>query len=153
VHLAAVALILGWNAMVPVQDGVSKGGLHWHMTARAEHGRLTLGMDVRDFDGWFVDTALSRRVPLTADRAEDAGPRDEAILDGFVYRTVATVQVQTDKRTLTLHPRPAPARARKRWPDLDKARFFAHFFASDDAPRTVTALAADGRPLDTITFR
>ncbi len=145
----AVALILGWNGLVPVQDGISKQGAHWHMTARADHHQLIVGMNVRDFDGWYMSAPLDARAVMAVDRAEDIGDRNERLIDGYAYTTVASVQVQTATRTLTIHPRPAPKRALKHWPDLEKLRFFVHFFAEDDAPKTVTALDATGKVLVT----
>jgi hypothetical protein len=148
----AVALILGWNGLVPVQDGVSKQGAHWHMTARAAHGELILGMNVRDFDGWYLSAPLDAREVIDVDHADDIGDQEESLLDGYAYATVASVQVKTATRTLTLHPRAAPKRALKHWPDLKKLRFFVHFFPKDDAPTTVTALDASGKVLVTRDF-
>jgi hypothetical protein len=153
--LLAFATLPLWNGLVAVQDGISKGGLHWHQTARADHGQVIFGLAFPKpdaDDGGFGQSPLSSRAPLNGSHGEDFGPADESEVDGFVYRTVATVRVETATRTVILHPRPAPARALRRWPDLSKVRFYVHFFARGDTPRTVSALRADGKVLATESY-
>src|SRR4051812_18065832 len=146
--LPVLALIPLWNGEVTVQDGVSKGGLHWRMSSRPDvHSRLFVSMSVRDFDGWGMSGPVSARYPLMADSAEDAGGQDEALVDGVVYKTVASLRVETAKRSVVIHARAAPAKAIRSYRRLSNYRFFVHWFAESDAPRKVTALDAGGKAL------
>src|SRR4051812_39807787 len=107
---APVLALFGlWNGVVTVQDGVSKAGAHWRMAARTEQGGVTMTMSVRDYDGWGLSGKVTARDPLMADAADDIGEANERLIDGVVYKTVASLRVQTAKRTLVIHARRAPA--------------------------------------------
>ncbi len=150
--LPVLALLPLWNGMVTVQDGVSKGGLHWRMAARTDRQGLLITMSVRDFDGWGLGARITARHPLMTDGAEDAGDASEELIDGAVYKTVATVRVETAKRTLIIHPRPAPAKAVRSYRGLKDFRFFVRFFPDGDTPRRLTALDASGKVLAEYTY-
>jgi hypothetical protein len=49
-----------------------------------------------------------------ADSADGIGKTNEQLVDGVVYKTVASLRVETAKRTGVIHPRPAPALAEQR---------------------------------------
>jgi hypothetical protein len=142
--LALLALIPLWNNEVTVQKGVSKAGAHWRMAARPASDTFFLSMSVRDFDGWELSGPVSARNPLMMDNADGIGDTDEQLIDGVVYKTVASLRVQTAKRTLVIHPRPAPAKAIRSHRGLSNFRFFVHFFVADDTPDKVSALDRDG---------
>jgi hypothetical protein len=74
------------------------------------------------------------------DHGEDAGPQDETYVEGVVYKTVASLRVETAKRTVVIHARPVPARAIRSYRALRNYRFFMHWFAEDDVATKVTAL-------------
>jgi hypothetical protein len=139
-----LALIPLWNGMVTVQDGVSKGGAHWRMAARTDRQGLLITMSVRDFDGWGLGARITVRHPLMTDSAEGIGGTDEQLIDGAVYKTVASLKVETAKRTLVIHPRPAPMKAIRSYRGLSNFRFFVHWFAKDDTPSKISALDRDG---------
>src|SRR4051794_33256036 len=122
--LPVLALLPLWNGVVTVQDGISKGGLHWRMAARTDRQGLLVTMSVRDFDGWGMGAKISARDPLMADGADDAGKANEDLIDGAVYKTVATLRVETVKRTFVIHPRPAPVKAIRSYRGLNNCRFF-----------------------------
>ncbi len=145
--LPVLALLPLWNGLVTVQDGVSKGGAHWRMAARTEQGGVTMTMSVRDYDGWGLSGKVSSRDPLMADGADDIGESNERLIDGVVYKTVASLRVETATRTLVIHPRPAPAKAVRSYRGLKDYRFFVHWFAEDDAPGKVSALDRNGKAL------
>src|SRR3954453_774838 len=142
--LPVLALLPLWNGMVTVQSGVSDGGAHWRMAARTDRQGLLVTMSVRDYDGWGMGANVSARHPLMADSADDIGSKSERLIDGAVYKTVATVRVETAKRTFVIHQRTAPAKAVPGYRGLKAFRFFAHLFAEDDTPRNLTALDRDG---------
>jgi hypothetical protein len=145
--LPVLALIPLWNGMVTVQSGVSDGGAHWRMAARTDRQGLLVTMSVRDYDGWGMGAKVSARDPLMADAADDIGDKSERLIDGAVYKTVATVRVETAKRTFVIHPRAAPAKTVRSYRGLKDFRFFVHWFAEDDTPRKVSALDRDGKVL------
>jgi len=142
--LPVLAMIPLWNGEVTVQDGVSKGGAHWRMAARPAPGNVFLSMSVRDFDGWGLSGNVSARHPLMMDDADGIGETDEQLIDGVVYKTVASLRVETAKRTVVIHARPAPAKAIRSYRRLQDFRFFVHWFAAGDTPTKVTALDREG---------
>jgi hypothetical protein len=145
--LPVLALLPLWNGMVTVQDGISKGGAHWRMAARTDRQGLFVTMSVRDFDGWGLGARITARHPLMADSAEDIGETSEQLIDGAVYKTVASLKVETAKRTIVIHPRRSPAKAIRSYRGLKDFRFFIHWFAEGDTPKRVTALDRDGKVL------
>jgi hypothetical protein len=145
--LPVLALLPLWNGMVTVQSGVSDGGAHWRMAARTDRQGLLVTMSVRDYDGWGMGAKVSARHPLMADGADDIGEKSERLIDGAVYKTVASVRVETAKRTVVIHPRAAPAKAVRSYRGLKDFRFFVHWFTEGDAPRKVSALDRDGNVL------
>jgi hypothetical protein len=142
-----LALIPLWNGEVTVQDGVSKGGLHWRMAARVDHRvEVEISTTVRPFyDAGGMSGPVTARDPMMADHGEDAGPQDETYVEGVVYKTVASLRVETAKRTVVIHARPAPAKAIRSYRALKNYRFFMHWFAKDDAAIKVTALDKAGK--------
>ncbi len=143
--LPVLALLPLWNGMVTVQDGVSKGGAHWRMAARTDPQGLLITVSVRDFDGWGLGARITARHPLMTDSADGIGETDEQLIDGAVYKTVASLRVETAKRTIVIHPRPSPARAIRSYRGLKDFRFFVHWFAEGDTPVKVTALDSAGK--------
>jgi hypothetical protein len=144
-----LALIPLWNGEVTVEDGVSKGGLHWRMAARVDHRvEVEISTTVRPFyDAGGMSGPVTARDPMMADHGEDAGPQDETYVEGVVYKTVASLRVETAKRTVVIHARPAPAKAIRSYRALKNYRFFMHWFAKDDAAIKVTALDKAGKVL------
>jgi hypothetical protein len=140
--LPVLALIPLWNGEVTVQDGMSKAGLHWRMAARVDHRTdVEISTTVRPFyDAGGMSGPVTARYPLMVDHGEDAGPQDETYVEGVVYKTVASLRVETAKRTVVIHARPAPARAIRSYRALRNYRFFMHWFAEDDVATKVTAL-------------
>jgi hypothetical protein len=145
--LGVLALMPLWNGEVTVQDGMSKGGLHWRMAARVDHGtEVEISTTVRPFyDAGGMSGPVTARNPMMADLGEDAGPKDETYVEGVVYKTVASLRVETAKRTLIVHARSAPAKAIRSYRGLTNYRFFMHWFAEDDAATKITALDRAGR--------
>jgi hypothetical protein len=145
--LATLALIPMWNGEVTVADGMSKGGLHWRMAARVDHRTdVEISTTMTPFyDAGGMSGPVTARYPMMADHGEDAGPQDETYVEGVVYKTVATLRVETAKRTVVIHARPAPARAIRSYRALRNYRFFMHWFAKDDVATKITALDRNGK--------
>jgi len=122
--LGVLALMPLWNGEVTVQDGMSKGGLHWRMAARVDHGtEVEISTTVRPFyDAGGMSGPVTARDPMMADLGEDAGPKDETYVEGVVYKTVASLRVETAKRTVIIHARPAPAKAIRSYRGLENYR-------------------------------
>jgi hypothetical protein len=145
--LGVLALIPLWNGEVTVQDGMSKGGLHWRLAARTNPGDVEMVMSIRGYDGGGMTGPITARYPLMADHGEDAGAQDEAYVAGAVYKTVASLRVETAKRTLIIHARSAPPKAIRSYRGFANLRFFVHWFAEDDAATKITALDRTGKAL------
>jgi hypothetical protein len=144
-----LALIPLWNGEVTVADGVSKGGLHWRMAARVDHQNVVeISTTVNPFyDAGGMSGPVTARNPMMVDHGEDAGPKDETYVEGVVYKTVASLRVETAKRTVIIHAHRAPARAIRSYRGLKNYRFFMHWFAEDDVATKVTALDRAGKPV------
>jgi hypothetical protein len=84
---------------------------------------------------------------MRADHGEDAGPLDETYVEGVVYKTVASLRVDTAKRTVIIHARSAPAKALRSYRALKRYRFFMHWFAEGDRATRITALDRAGKPV------
>jgi len=146
--LGVLALIPMWDGVVTIQSGVSEGGAHWRMAGRIERGHdVHVEMSVRDFDGWGMLGPITARAPLMADSADGIGKANEQLVDGVVYKTVASLRVETARRTVVIHARPAPAKAIRSYRGLKDVRFFIHWFAEGDTPAKITALDRDGKVL------
>ena len=143
--LPVLAMIPLWNGEVTVQDGMSKGGLHWRMAARVDHTEVEVSTTVTNYDAGGMAGPVTARDPMMADHGEDAGEQNETYVEGVVYKTVSTLRVETAKRTVVIHARPAPAKAIRSYRRMKNYRFFMHWFAEDDAPAKVSALDRDGR--------
>src|SRR5690349_9266765 len=140
--LPVLAMLPLSNGEVTVQEGMSKGGLHWRIAARVDHrNEVEISTTMRPFyDAGGMSAQVTARHPMMADHGEDAGPRDEAYVEGVVYKTVAVLRVETAKRTVMIHARSAPAKAIRSYRALKNYRFFMHWFAADDAATKITAL-------------
>jgi hypothetical protein len=150
VAAAAPALADGPTGLRLIQRGTSAGGQTWIQTARADHSRIMVEIEIPldngEDGGGIIDGPLRRSVAMAASRGSGYGRNeDEYMLDGFVYRTVRRLRVTTVRRTLTFRPRQAPKKAMARWPQLAKARFFVRFFEADDRPTRIEALDAHGK--------
>jgi hypothetical protein len=146
VGAAAPALGDGPTGLRLVARGTSAGGQKWVQRARADHGHIIVEVEFPVDNGGFSSGPLSPKVALVAGRGSGFGANeDEYEMDGFVYRTVRRVRVTTVRRTVTFRGRRAPERARARWPQLARARFFVRFFEADDRPTRIEALDADGK--------
>jgi hypothetical protein len=145
---AAPALGDGPTGLRLIARGTSNGGQRWLQTARADHGHIIVEIEFPPIGdaGGIASGPLSPKVALFAGRGDGFGVnKDEYEMDGFVYRTVRRLRVTTVRRTVTFSPRRAPKKARARWPELAKARFFVRFFEADDRPTRIEALDAHGR--------
>jgi hypothetical protein len=142
-----LALIPLWNGEVTVQDGMSKGGLHWRMAARVDDTEVEVSMSVTHYDAGGMTGPVTARYPMMDDHGEDAGEQNEAYVEGVVYKTVATLRVETARRTVVIHARPAPAKAIRSYRRMKNYRFFVHWFAEDDAATKITALDRAGKVL------
>jgi hypothetical protein len=134
-----------------VGRGVSQSGQKWVQKASASHGQILVetSMPLGDGEdgGGFDSGPLIRQLPLVVGQGSDFGSAHEYEIDGYTYKTVTRLLVDTPHGVLTFRPHRAPRSARKRWPQLRRARFFVRFFASDNKPTTVTALDRHGKVL------
>jgi hypothetical protein len=135
------------SAVLPIQSGTSPGGLQWQLSACESHHTINVDMNIPAWDGWGMALPLTAGNPLGVDHAEDAGPANETVVEGCTFKTVARLKVYSAKRTFNVTPTPAPAGAVRRWPELEDARFYVLWFATDDVPRKLTALSKGGKPL------
>jgi hypothetical protein len=83
--------------------------------------------------------------PLNVGVASELG-RDHAwAIEGVAYRTVASLRVRTVAGEATIGLHHMPVRARRHWPRIGHARWFARIFPLADKPLTITAFDRHGR--------
>jgi hypothetical protein len=159
----AIGVAVGLLAAIPaaadgpvglrfIARGVSDSGQRWVQRARADRGQLiteiSLPLARGEDGGGFISGPLVSQQPIVFSQGNGLGSADECELDGYAYKTVATVRIDTPAGALTFRPRRAPRAALRRWPQLRRARFFVRFFPTDDCPTGVTVFDINGRVLE-----
>lgn len=137
----------GPSGLVRIADGVSAGGQHWHLRARADHGEYITSFSLPLPHGEDGGALQSGPLPparfLTAGIGSDLGTRkDEYEVDGVVGAGVATLRLTTASGVMTLRPRRTPPAALRRYPALKRIKLYVKFLTAE--PQQVEALDGTG---------
>ena len=137
----------GPTGLVRIADGVTPGGQHWHLRAKAVHGEYDTEISLPFPDGDDGGGGESGPLPparfLSAVSGSGFGrAKDEYEVDGLVGTGVARLRLTTAAGTTVLRPRTTPPAALKRYPALRRIKMYVSFPAAE--PQRIEALDAAG---------